>query len=41
MGMTMLSTGIKTAFDPEASGIEQLTGLMMMMQGAQSMLTAA
>ena len=41
MGTQMLSMGLQTAFDPEATGIERLTGLMMTMQGVQSMLTAA
>lgn len=39
MGASMLQMGLQTAFDPEATGIEQLTGLMMMMQGVQSLLT--
>jgi hypothetical protein len=33
MGSRMLAMGLQTAFDPEASGIEKLTGLMMVMQG--------
>jgi hypothetical protein len=29
------------AFDPDATGIEKLTSLMMIMQGVQSLMTAA
>ena len=38
MGAQMLSMGLQTAFDPDATGIEKLTGWMMIMQGAQSLL---
>jgi hypothetical protein len=31
MGATSLSTGLTMAFDPDATGIETLTGLMMTM----------
>ena len=41
MGTQMLQMGLQTAFDPDATGIEKLTGLMMTMQGVQSLLTAA
>ena len=40
MGATSLSTGLTMAFDPNATGIETLTGLMMTMQGVMSLLNA-
>ena len=41
MGAQMLQTGLSMAFDPDATGIEKLTSMMMIMQGVQSLMTAA
>lgn len=38
MGAQMLSMGLQSAFDPDATGIERLTGIMMILQGVQSAL---
>ena len=40
MGIQMLQMGMQTAFDPEASGIETLTGAMMILQGVMSTIQA-
>ena len=40
MGATSLSTGLTMAFDPDATGIERLTSLMMIMQGVMSLMNA-
>jgi hypothetical protein len=33
MGAQMLAMGFQTAFDPEATGIEKLSGWIMILQG--------
>jgi hypothetical protein len=36
----MLSTGITTAFDENASAVERLMGIMMILQGVMSTVNA-